>query len=61
MEKKIQINSKDINYKTVYRNVKYPRLEFRTGNLLVVLPKEIKNEKYILEKHKCGYLRIIMK
>ena len=52
MEKKVKINNKEINYKTTYRNIKYPRLEFRTGNLLVVLPRGVKNEKHILEKHK---------
>jgi len=52
MEKKVKINNKEINYKTAYRNIKYPRLEFRTGNLLVVLPRGVENEKHILEKHK---------
>lgn len=52
MEKKVKINNEEINYKTVHRNIKYPRLEFRTGNLLVVLPRGIKDEQHILEKHK---------
>lgn len=33
------------------RDVKYPRLEFRTGTLLVVLPKG-QDEKRILKKHR---------
>ena len=41
-----------IKYQVDYRNVKYPRLEFKTGNLLLILPKDYKDETRILEKHK---------
>lgn len=34
-----------------YRNVKHPRLEFRTGELLLVLPLD-RNPDTVLEKHK---------
>ncbi|MDO8885963.1 M48 family metallopeptidase [Candidatus Oleimmundimicrobium sp.] len=34
-----------------YRNVKHPRLEFRTGELLLVLPFD-RNPDTVLEKHK---------
>lgn len=40
------------NYNIDYRDVKYPRLEFKTGTLLLVLPKNYENEKDILQKHK---------
>ena len=40
-----------IEYTVDYRNVKYPRLEFKTGNLLLVLPKDHEGETTILEKH----------
>ncbi len=30
----------NISYKVVRRNIKYPRLEIKTGNLVVVAPKE---------------------
>lgn len=35
-----------------YRDIRYPRLEFKTGTLLLVLPKNYENEKDILQKHK---------
>ena len=38
-------------YTVSHRDVKHPRLEFRTGTLLVVLPKG-QNEKRVLEKHR---------
>ncbi len=38
-------------YTVSHRDVKYPRLEFRTGTLLVILPKG-QDEKRILKKHK---------
>lgn len=39
-------------YQIDYRNIKYPRLEFKTGSLLLVLPKNHENETKIIEKHK---------
>jgi len=32
------MEAEDINYRVSYRDVKYPRLEFKTGKLLLVLP-----------------------
>ena len=52
MGKTIKINNKEIKYRTVPRDVKYPRLELRTGQLVLILPKDTKNEQYILRKHK---------
>jgi len=40
-----------IPYKVSYRAVKYPRLEFKTGELLIILPFGYKPEIFI-EKHK---------
>jgi predicted metal-dependent hydrolase len=40
----------DIPYKVSYRNIKYPRFEFTTGKLLLVLPLNSKHE-IILKKH----------
>jgi predicted metal-dependent hydrolase len=42
----------EIPYTLAYRNVKHPRLEFKTGTLLLVLPKAHKNPKQTLEKYK---------
>lgn len=52
MVKQIRIRNLDIGYTTDYRDVKYPRLEFKTGNLLLVLPEDYQNEINLIEKHK---------
>ncbi len=41
----------EINYKVSYRNVKHPRLEFKTGELILVLPPGQAPEP-ILARHK---------
>jgi hypothetical protein len=41
-----------IEYSVDYRNVKHPRLEFKTGTLLLVLPKSYKSEEQVLEKYR---------
>ncbi len=46
----------DIPYSVSHRNVRYPRLEFRTGKLLLVLPLGRKPGP-ILDKHKRWLLR----
>ncbi len=52
MEKQVRISDSIINYEVVHRNIKYPRLEFKTGRLLLVLPKSYKDQDDIIEKHK---------
>lgn len=47
-----KIYDKEIEYEVSYRNVKYPRLEFRTGKLLLALPKNYGDEKKLIEKYK---------
>lgn len=42
----------EIEYKIDYRDVKYPRLEFKTGNLLLVMPQGCKNNAELIEKYK---------
>ena len=42
----------NIEYTLAYRNVKHPRLEYKTGTLLLILPKSSQNEKQILEKYR---------
>jgi len=46
----------NIPYSVSHRNVKYPRLEFRTGKLLLVLPLGLKPGP-ILDKHKRWILK----
>ena len=52
MEKQVKIRDLKIDYTVDYRHIKYPRLEFKTGRLLLVLPKNYKKEKRLIEKHK---------
>jgi len=52
MAKRVNIYDLDIKYETVYRDIKYPRLEFKTGNLLLVLPKSYERHDGLIEKHK---------
>jgi len=47
----MDINTKQIPYKVSYRAVKYPRLEFKTGELLIILPFGHKPD-ILLDKHK---------
>lgn len=52
MPKKIKIYDLEVKYDIDYRDIRYPRLEFRTGNLLLVLPRNTKDHKEIIDKHK---------
>jgi len=52
MAKQVNIYDLDIQYETVYRDIKYPRLEFKTGDLLLILPKSYENHEGLIEKHK---------
>jgi predicted metal-dependent hydrolase len=40
-----------VAYTVTYRDVKHPRLEYKTGTLRLVLPKTYKSEKETLEKY----------
>jgi len=42
---------KPVDYTVDFRNVKHPRLEYKTGTLLLILPKTSQNEKQILQKY----------
>lgn len=52
MEKRVRISDSDISYEAVHRNIKYPRLEFKTGKLLLILPKNYTDYNKIIQKHK---------
>jgi hypothetical protein len=53
MAKKLKIHNKEIAYDVVYRDVKHPRLEFKTGSLLLIIPKNWKEtEDELIRKHK---------
>jgi len=40
-----------IEYEVIYRNIKYPRLEFKTGTLKLILPFG-RNPKNLIDKHR---------
>ncbi|MEW6417317.1 MAG: YgjP-like metallopeptidase domain-containing protein [Nitrospirota bacterium] len=46
----------NIPYDVSYRNIKYPRLEFKTGKLLFILPFGYKPD-YLLDKHRKWILK----
>jgi|Deesub1362B_J571_1020462.scaffolds.fasta_scaffold00997_9 hypothetical protein len=50
-------NGVEVEYRVEKRRVKYPRLEFKTGSLLVVLPENMKSEEDILERKKSWIIR----
>ena len=52
MEKQVRISDSTIEYEIVHRNIKYPRVEFKTGKMLLVLPKDHKDYGDIIEKHR---------
>lgn len=39
-----------VPYRLIRRNVRYPRLEFKTGELLVIIPRRTKDETEVLER-----------
>ncbi len=57
MENQVRISDSTINYEIVHRNIKYPRLEFKTGKLRLVLPEDHKDYDDLIEKHKGWILK----
>lgn len=53
----IRINDTDIPYEVICRKVKYPRLEYRYGNLKMVVPSGFKEHEKLLNKHKLWIYR----
>lgn len=51
MLSKILINDIEVEYKVIHRNIKYPRLEFRTGTLEVIVPNEFQDIDKLIKKH----------
>ena len=51
MEQQVRIKDQQIRYNVSYRDIKHPRLEFKTGDLLLVLPKNFENHEGLLQKH----------
>ncbi len=51
MVKTIKIADRRINYRVVNRGIKYPRLEFKTGGLVVILPEAARNDVQLVQKY----------
>jgi len=49
---RVRVYDKDITYQKVYRSIKYPRLELRSENLLLVLPQNFEDEMELIRKHR---------
>ncbi len=47
----IRIFDREIEYRKVYRPVRYPRLEFKSRDLVVILPRGYRKEKELLIRH----------
>jgi len=52
VQKFIQVNGEAFPYRVERRKVRYPRLEFKTDELLVILPKKGGDETKLLEEKK---------
>ncbi|GAB6055963.1 M48 family metallopeptidase [Methanobacterium movens] len=51
MKNKVEIADIEVDYQVVYRKIKYPRLEIKTGNLILILPHGYNNHQELIEKH----------
>lgn len=52
MAKRSKTHEPDLPYRIDYRNVKHPRLEFKTGSLLLILPQKYEDQVDVIEKHR---------
>lgn len=51
MKNKILLGDKYFDYEIIYRNVKNPRIELKTGSIVLISPTNFKNHELILKKH----------
>ncbi|HEX7468345.1 MAG TPA: M48 family metallopeptidase [Methanobacterium sp.] len=52
MSERVKIYDLELDYEVFHRDVKYARLELKTGNLQVIMPRGYKNHQQLVEKHK---------
>ncbi len=52
MSENILIENMEIEYTIIRRKIKNPRMEFKTGSLVLVLPNNYTNHEKLIEKHK---------
>ncbi|CEL24001.1 M48 family metallopeptidase [Methanobacterium formicicum] len=51
MRNKTVLNGLTIEYNVVQRQIKYPRLELKTGNLVLIVPKGYKKPEDLIREH----------
>jgi len=51
MAQRFRLGQSEVEYDVAYRNIRYPRLEFKSGNLLLVLPRGYTDESDLLRRH----------
>lgn len=51
MSEKLFIEDMEVEYSIIRRKIKNPRMEFKTGHLVLVLPENYKNHRKLVEKH----------
>lgn len=51
MQTKTIVDGLEVEYSIVRRNIKYPRLELKTGTLLLVVPQRYTNPEKLIEEH----------
>ena len=52
MSENILIENMEIEYTIIRRKIKNPRMEFKTGSLVLILPNNYTDHKKLIEKHK---------
>ena len=57
MKKETKSFNSEVEYQVEYRSVKYPRLEFRTGSLVLILPEKYEGEDKLIYNHKKWILK----
>lgn len=51
MLNKVTVRGMEIDYSVVKRQIKYPRLELKTGSLVLVVPTGFKNPEKLIDEH----------
>jgi len=57
---RIEIGDREIQYRKVYRNVRYARLEFKRKELFVILPKGYNKEEEFIRNHQRWILKTFL-
>ena len=52
MAKRIRIHDLEIRYEVIHRDIRCPRLEFKTGVLQIILPKDYIDSEELINQHR---------